>query len=65
MDFRKGGEIVSSVLYINIISVLMCVYMKSVAKQPENLCIINVIYWFVYVRTSFPQGGAYFPVEHL
>ena len=23
--------------------------MKSVAKQPQNLCIISVIYWFMYV----------------
>ena len=54
---RKGGEIISSVLYrctyTNIISLLMSVCMKSVAKQPH--C----------VHTSFPQGGAYFPAEHL
>ena len=35
--------------YTNIISVLMYVCMKSVAKQPQNLCIISVIYGFVHV----------------
>ena len=51
--------------YTNINSVLMCVPMNIVAKQPQNLCIISIIYCFVYVHTSFPQGGAYFPVGHL
>ena len=43
----------------------MCVCMKSVAKQPTNLCIISVIYYFVYVPHFLKVHGACFPVEHL
>ena len=39
--------------------------MKLVTKQPQNLCIISVIYCFVYVPHFLKVHGAYFPVERL
>ena len=60
----------SPVLYIctytNNSPVLMCVCIKTVTKQPQNLCIISVIYCFVCVpHFLMVYRVAYFPVEHL
>ena len=66
--FRKEGKIISAALYrytyANIISVLMYVCMKSVL-WPSNLKPLHYQCNLLFcAHNSFPQGGAYFSVEH-